>query len=1049
MSSSPLAARTGKVIYEFDAFRVDPIRRRLLRAGEQVPLTPKAFSILMVLLENRGEVVEKDALIRRVWPDAYVTEANLTQNISALRKALGERANDHRYVVTVPGIGYSFVAEVMEVPRESSGEFPVPAVIPDLVAAPVSAFPPEPPAEMPSPPPAERGATAPAPPATAPHQGRRRPLLAGVALGFLLAVIGFGLYVLYGRRPSADVPVGGERGAGRPSGIRPAVAVVSLRNLSGDQRSNWLSVALAEMLITELSAGSRVRMISGEEIARVNPSPPGEPWVEPNPRQIHQVLGADLIVVGSYFSLRDEASSRLRIDLRVQNAPEGDTIASLAEVGTEEDLFDLVSTVGRRLRRTLGWADPSPEEARATQALLPANPEAARLYVEGLTRLRAFDSKGARDSLERAAHADPRSPVIHSALSLAAIGLGFDEQARTEAEKAVRLAASLPKAERLAIEARHQEARNDWSKASEIYRSLWMFYPDDVEYGLRLANSLSIAGRNAEARATVESLRRLPLPLREDPRVDLVAAQIARRLGDAAAELRASASAAEKGSRLGQNQVLGEALLLEGDALYVMGRTEESLGRLRRAQHLFGRAGNKAAQARALNRIGAVLLDTGDYLGAETHYQEALATARELDSRELVAAQTLALSFAAGYQGNLRRSQLLAEQAHAAFSELGEHLYETRSLFKIAENLWQMGDTLAAHSRFQEVLSLARKSGNRVEEGRALDGIARALVSAGSLPEARRRQEQALQIARASGDPLLAASYQAAVATTMSLQGDLPGARSLLESALETKRRVDDRLGISQVLGMLSRLAYAQGDLARARRFASEQRELAEQIQAASAVAVALQRGAWLEAAKGDLGSARSLLAEASRLTSSRGAMLLATELDLDLARLALLDGQSGEAASLAAGAADWYGERGMHVYQARALAVVTRALMAQGQPDKAQATAAHAQSLADGSDDQELQIEVATAVASAASGRNGASLEALRRAIAEAERRGYLTDGLQARIVLGTLQLQAGDPIGGRTALEDARRRAEARGFKGLARRAAVLQTGQPVVSG
>ncbi|HEX7787116.1 MAG TPA: hypothetical protein VF653_12935, partial [Methylomirabilota bacterium] len=189
---------------------------------------------------------------------------------------------------------------------------------------------------------------------------------------------------------------------------------------------------------------------------------------------------------------------------------------------------------------------------------------------------------------------------------------------------------------------------------------------------------------------------------------------------------------------------------------------------------------------------------------------------------------------------------------------------------------------------------------------------------------------------------------------------------------------------------------------------------------------------------------------EASRLASSRGARLLERELGLDLARIALLDGRPGEAASLAAGAADWYGERGMDVYQARALALLTRALIAQGQPEKAQETADLAQSLAEGSEDQELQLEVATAVASAgASRRNETSLDPLRKAIAEAERRGYLTDGLAARIVLGKLQAQAGDPVGGRTVLEDARRRAEARGFKGLARRAAALQTGPPAVPG
>ncbi|HEY7213721.1 MAG TPA: winged helix-turn-helix domain-containing protein, partial [Thermoanaerobaculia bacterium] len=504
MTTSPLAARTDKVLYEFDAFRVDPVRRRLLRAGEQVPLTPKSFSILMVLLESRGEVVEKESLIRRVWPDAYVTEANLTQNISALRKALGERANDHRYVVTVPGLGYSFVAEVAEIPRESSGEMPV--IAPAEPAA-------EPPAAEP-----EAGRPVPQPsiqPAP-PPAGRRWPLFAGLALGFLLAVGGLGLVALMQRRPSS--PPAGATGAVRPAAVRrPAVAVLSLRNLSADRRQDWLSIALSEMLITELSVGSKARVVSGEEIARLRDTLPLSAIEElgaESLRRLHEILGTDLVVTGSYLALGEAGASKIRIDLRVLKVPEGETVASLAEVGREEDLFDLVSHLGLRLRRNLHWEELSPAEVKAVQALRPANPTAARYYSEGLVRLRAFDSRGARDLLQQAAAADPGSAMIRSALSLAWMGLGHDDEARAAAEEAVQLAATLPQEERLAIEARFNEAKKDWRKASEIYRSLWTFYPDRPEYGLRLVNALSAAGRGSEALAAVAELRKLPPPAR-------------------------------------------------------------------------------------------------------------------------------------------------------------------------------------------------------------------------------------------------------------------------------------------------------------------------------------------------------------------------------------------------------------------------------------------------------------------------------------------------------------------------------------------------------
>jgi Predicted integral membrane protein len=101
-------------IYEFGPFRVDPRKRLLLHNGNQVRLPAKAFEILLVLLEGEGRLVEKDELMRRVWPDAVVEENNLTVNMSALRRCLTESPGEHRYVVTVPGRGYQFVADVRQ-----------------------------------------------------------------------------------------------------------------------------------------------------------------------------------------------------------------------------------------------------------------------------------------------------------------------------------------------------------------------------------------------------------------------------------------------------------------------------------------------------------------------------------------------------------------------------------------------------------------------------------------------------------------------------------------------------------------------------------------------------------------------------------------------------------------------------------------------------------------------------------------------------------------------------------------------------------------------
>jgi serine/threonine-protein kinase len=101
-----------KQSYEFGSFRLDAAKRCLLRDDKIVPLTPKAFDTLLLLVEHNCALLEKDELIKLLWPDSFVEENNLTQNISALRKAFGERPGEHRFIVTVPGRGYRFVADV-------------------------------------------------------------------------------------------------------------------------------------------------------------------------------------------------------------------------------------------------------------------------------------------------------------------------------------------------------------------------------------------------------------------------------------------------------------------------------------------------------------------------------------------------------------------------------------------------------------------------------------------------------------------------------------------------------------------------------------------------------------------------------------------------------------------------------------------------------------------------------------------------------------------------------------------------------------------------
>src|SRR5919112_418389 len=102
-----MSVKTGR-FYSFGPFLLDASRRALLREGRPVPLKPKAFETLLALVRSRGRVVGKDELMRQLWPDSFVEEANLTQQVSLVRKALGDDPKEPRFIVTVPGRGYSF-----------------------------------------------------------------------------------------------------------------------------------------------------------------------------------------------------------------------------------------------------------------------------------------------------------------------------------------------------------------------------------------------------------------------------------------------------------------------------------------------------------------------------------------------------------------------------------------------------------------------------------------------------------------------------------------------------------------------------------------------------------------------------------------------------------------------------------------------------------------------------------------------------------------------------------------------------------------------------
>ncbi|MEA2600967.1 MAG: hypothetical protein QOF89_1959 [Acidobacteriota bacterium] len=1020
-----------KTCYEFDDFRVDPVRRLLLRDGELLPVTPKALSILVVLLERPGEVVEKSDLIERVWGGSHVSEANLTQNVFSLRKCLGERANDPRYVVTVPGRGYSFSGDVRRVERSPTGSFPqVPDPPPPVPALPDAATAPVPAVDDP----------APLPPLPAPVPRRWRPATARwralITLGVLGAVLLGFLHARYPRQPRETK--GRAVAAAAAGAMRPSVAVLDFRNLSPGGGTPWLETAFPEMLTTELAAGGKMRIIRGETAAQLQRSLTFQEdggLSREDFERLHTILGADFVILGTYVPM----GGKIRLDLRVVHVPDASSVVSLAEVGTEPGLFDLVSRAGTKLRDALGVAALSPEQARQARSLQPASPEATRLYNEGLARLRAYDPPGALGPLQKAAAAEPDSAVIHSALSQAWAFLGYDARAGAEARQAVDLSGALPREQRLAIEARRYQVSKQWDQAAETYRSLWTFFPDDIEYGLQLADSQTAGGHGAEAAATLAALHRIPPPAGQDPRIDLAETRNAGRLSDFATEFRTAQTAAAKGRKSGQTLVVARALIFQGYAMVKMGRTQEALALFRESRDLAEKAGHQWQVGMALSNIAYALKSLGDLDGAEKADLEALGIAQRFGSGVGIASQLYSLAELHQGRGELGKALQFLEKSQRWNVEIGDRVGQTRVLNRQGEILCAQGDLAGAREQFEGAWRIGQSMGNAAVEAESLANLGNVLGLQGDLAGARSRHEQAFAIFRQAGDSELAASSLTSLAEVAARLGDLHIAWERSTQALLAKRRAGDKVGVARILGSRARLAYNRGDLAASRSLGEDQLLLARETGARSLAAGALRNLGRAALAMGDLDGARKSFQEALETSSSLGGDLQTTEIRLDLADLALAAGHPGEAAVLARQVASWYRSRKIEGGEALALTVLGEAQLAQGLRTEARQAAMEARALLGASQDVELRIEMAAPLArlTAAGGHVPEALRDLRQAIQDAERIGLISSALEARLALGQIQRGLGDPAA-EASLQSVRRDAEARGFQRLAALAA-----------
>jgi len=614
--------------------------------------------------------------------------------------------------------------------------------------------------------------------------------------------------------------------------VRRAVALFGCKNLSGRPDAAWMSIALTQMLATELAVGREIRTVPGESVARAKVElglADADTYSKETLEKIRKNLGADLVVVGSYVAMSG-ASNTLRVDLRIQDAATAETVAAVSETGTEQGIFEMISRLGSNLRRELGVAQLSAAERQQVRQALPATPSAARLYAEGLQRLRLFDAAAGRDLFARAITEDPSHALAHSALASAWSALGYQEKAAAAAKVGVGLAGTLPEEDRLQIEAGFLQLSRQWDRAATAYTRLVGLVPDDLDARLELNAVQRQGGNPAAALATLDRARALARPLGDDPRIDLAEAQTRGAIGEHGKRLDAAERVIRKGQQRGAALIVAEGMSQKASALFRLGRFDEAIAAANRARDMFAGAGDRGNAALAVTSIAGALYER-----------------RELD-----------------------QAKALFEQALDVFRTIGRRDAVAGMLNNIANVLQDEGDLTGAKKLYGEALAITREVGPAPNVAIALNNLGNVSRKTADIADARRLHQEAADLFKRAGDLHNASIALASVALDWREQGELRKAREVSSECLALARRTGAAPVIIDALGNAAEMLHEQGDFDAARKLYDEAIELQKGTPRAANVPV-FKGAAYLELDAGNLAKASALAAATGAAAPSRG----------------------------------------------------------------------------------------------------------------------------------------------------------------------------------
>ena len=415
-----------RTAYAFGPFRLDVKDLVLKREGVEIPLTRKAVEALLVLVENAGHVMGKEALLDRVWPGTFVNESTLAQNILTLRKALGKQASGEDYIGTVPKRGYRF-------------EAPVTADAPASAAVWPGGFPPRPPSALLS---------------------RHEVLYASLAVVFAIAISA--AYIVRSRRVPAAASIASTK-------IR-SIAVLSLTNLSGDPSQDYLADGITEAITTDLAKFHSLRVVSRTSAMQYNSRKKPLPEIA---RELH----VDAIVEGGMM----RSGAHVRVTAQLTRAANDEQIWAESYEREVRDLLALQNDVARDIAEHV-QAQITAQDRQRLSTARPLNPAAHEEYVKGRFFWNKRTENGYLDAIDhflRAIQIDPEYPEPYAGLADAYALLGSLGGASLPRRDAMNNARSIA---RKALELDPTLAEAHTSLAFVLMHYDWEFAAAEKEY---------------------------------------------------------------------------------------------------------------------------------------------------------------------------------------------------------------------------------------------------------------------------------------------------------------------------------------------------------------------------------------------------------------------------------------------------------------------------------------------------------------------------------------------------------------------------------------